>query len=81
MPMPIRASTAIVDPVIADLRRRRVLCKMSQRELAEAAGMTQSSISEIEAGIVNPTIDTVRRIADALDVDILVARGRGRGWG
>ena len=40
--------------------------KISQRELAERAGLTQAVVSKIEAGTANPTLSTVQKIADAL---------------
>lgn len=42
---------------------------MSQRDLAERVGTSQSHIAEIEAGRGRPRTDTVARIAEALGVD------------
>lgn len=50
---------------IARLRAER---KMSQRELAEAAGITEQALSRIENGLRAPRVDTVRRLAEALRV-------------
>jgi transcriptional regulator with XRE-family HTH domain len=41
---------------------------MSQRDLAEDAGVRQALISQIERGEANPTIDSILRIAVALNV-------------
>ncbi len=51
--------------------RRREL-GMAQRELAEAVGTTQSAIARLEAGGRPPRIDTLLRIAEALDCDLSV---------
>lgn len=40
--------------------------KITQKELAEKCGLTQSNISNIEKGISKPTIDSLKKIADSL---------------
>ncbi len=45
---------------------------LSQRALAEKLGMTQPQIARIEAGEHNPTIDTLARIAQALDIEFAI---------
>jgi len=58
---------------IADaVARRRVERKLSQRELAQRVGTTQSAIARLESGGRPPRIDTLLRIADALDCDLHV---------
>lgn len=42
---------------------------MSQRKLAGAAGLTNSTINRIEADIVKPDISTLEKIANALGVE------------
>jgi transcriptional regulator with XRE-family HTH domain len=58
----------IADQVVA----RRTGRKLSQRELAELVGTTQSAIARLEAGGRPPRIDTLLRIADALDCELTV---------
>jgi len=43
---------------------------VTQRELAEAAGVSRSLIAEIEAGRCNPSLDAVARIGDALGLEL-----------
>jgi DNA-binding XRE family transcriptional regulator len=58
---------------IADrLAGRRVELGLSQRELAELTGTTQSAIARLEAGGRPPRIDTLLRIANALDCELIV---------
>ncbi len=58
---------------IADrVAERRQELGMSQRELAELTGTTQSAIARLEAGGRPPRIDTLLRIADALDCELHV---------
>jgi predicted transcriptional regulator len=58
---------------IADkVAERRVEMNLSQRELAELVGTTQSAIARLERGGRPPRIDTLLRIAGALDCDLQV---------
>jgi transcriptional regulator with XRE-family HTH domain len=55
---------------IHELREKRGL---SQRELAERLGTTQSAVARLEAGNVSPGLPTLDKVAEALGVE-LVAR-------
>ena len=58
----------IADKVAA----RRLDKKLSQRELAELCGTTQSAIARLERGGRPPRIDTLLRIAEALECELIV---------
>jgi transcriptional regulator with XRE-family HTH domain len=58
--------------IAGQVAERRQDLGLSQRELAELTGTTQSAIARLEAGGRPPRIDTLLRIADALDCDLLV---------
>jgi transcriptional regulator with XRE-family HTH domain len=51
--------------------RRREL-GLSQAQLAELCSTTQSAIARLESGGRPPRIDTLQRIADALDCELSV---------
>jgi predicted transcriptional regulator len=51
---------------------RRVERGLSQRELAELCSTTQSAIARLERGGRPPRIDTLLRIAEALQCDLVV---------
>jgi predicted transcriptional regulator len=51
---------------------RRAAMGLSQRELAELCGTTQSAIARLERGGRPPRIDTLLRIAEALQCDLVV---------
>ena len=51
--------------------RRREL-RLSQADLAHAVSTTQSAIARLEGGGRPPRIDTLLRIAEALDCDLVV---------
>jgi transcriptional regulator with XRE-family HTH domain len=58
----------IAEQVIEQRRARG----LSQKELAELTGTTQSAIARLESGGRPPRIDTLLRIAEALDCDLAV---------
>lgn len=45
---------------------------ITQKDLASRCGLTQANISNIEKGTSKPTIDTLKKIADALGVRLAV---------
>jgi transcriptional regulator with XRE-family HTH domain len=53
-----------------DLRRLREDAGVSQRALARAAGVDQSLVSRLEAGLVRPSLETCSSLAAALGVDV-----------
>jgi transcriptional regulator with XRE-family HTH domain len=59
---------SIADQVVA---RRRAL-GLSQHDLAQLTGTTQSAIARLESGQRPPRIDTLLRIASALDAELTV---------
>ena len=58
------------------LKAARELRQMKQSELAERAKLPPSSIAHFEAGSRKPSFDTLRRLANALEVttDYLLGR-------
>jgi predicted transcriptional regulator len=58
--------------IAGKVAERRAAMRLSQRELAELCGTTQSAIARLERGGRPPRIDTLLRIADALDCDLIV---------
>jgi predicted transcriptional regulator len=58
---------------IADrVAERRNELGLSQQQLAHITGTTQSAIARLEHGGRPPRIDTLLRIAEALDCDLVV---------
>ncbi|MFD8937342.1 helix-turn-helix domain-containing protein [Streptomyces sp. NPDC059578] len=52
------------------IRAARRAARLSQERLAERAGMDRQALNRIEQGHSAPRIDTLIRIADALDVPL-----------
>jgi transcriptional regulator with XRE-family HTH domain len=58
--------------IAEQVAERRVALGLSQQQLAELCGTTQSAIARLESGGRPPRIDTLLRIADALDCELAV---------
>ncbi len=54
------------------VRRARESRGISQAELARRMGTTQPAIARLEAGGVDPRLDTLRRLGEALGVELVV---------
>ena len=68
--------------IASQVAEQRQAHGLSQRELAELVGTTQSAIARLESGGRPPRIDTLLRIAEALDCELVVElrpRTRTRG--
>lgn len=59
------------ESLLAQLRRARQAARMSQRDLSARTGLTQSHISKIESGVVEPGLDGLVTLARALDLEVV----------
>jgi ribosome-binding protein aMBF1 (putative translation factor) len=55
-----------------EIRALREARGLSQRELAERVGTTQSAIARLEGGNISPSLPTLDKIAEALDAELSV---------
>lgn len=62
--------------IAAQVAQRRKDLALSQAELADLCGTTQSAIARLERGLRPPRIDTLLRIARALDCELTVTLRR-----
>jgi transcriptional regulator with XRE-family HTH domain len=64
------------------VREARKRAGLSQRELAEKAGTTQSAIARLETGRSTPSFDTVLRLVRlcGLDLDIMLVERDDSDW-
>jgi transcriptional regulator with XRE-family HTH domain len=63
-PVPARES------IRANLIVARAKARLTQARLADAAGVTRQTISDLERGAVNISIDVLDRIARALNIEV-----------
>ena len=64
-----------VDPSLAlasSLARAREYAMLTQKQLSEKTGIYQSDISKLERGNANPSILTLQRLADAMDMTLKI---------
>jgi len=54
------------------VREARINAGLTSTALGAASGMSKSAISAIETGRSNPTVDTLERIAAALNTDLVI---------
>lgn len=53
-----------------EVRKLRMNRGLSQEALAASAGLDRTFISMVERGVRKPTLDSAKRIADALDTSL-----------
>ena len=63
-------SSRIIDALIKERHRRG----MTQAKLAESCSLTQSVIARLENKKASPQLDTLMKVATALDCDIKVVK-------
>jgi transcriptional regulator with XRE-family HTH domain len=56
----------------AALRARRRARGMTQKQLAQATGTAQSTVSDIETGVVSVSLDVYLRLLEALGAELTV---------
>lgn len=54
------------------LIQARIKNEISQKELSVLSGIDQGNLSKLENGLGNPSLKVLRRIADALNMDLVV---------
>lgn len=80
----LREKPADADPLLAGVSRaiqeRREEIGLSQEEVAHRAGLHRTYISDIERGARNPSLKTLSRLSEALEVptSTLIRRGEDR---
>jgi transcriptional regulator with XRE-family HTH domain len=68
----------VIFEVVRLLREEREKKGLSMNVLAQRSGLSQSMISLIERDLRNPTLDTLLRIGDVLQIEIgdLISKAR-----
>lgn len=77
----LETQSLLRDSLARRIRRLRLSSRMSQRDLADRAGVRQALISQIEVGAANVTLDSLLKIAIALQVEVetlFVAEAKAR---
>ncbi len=61
------------------MRAARLEAGLSQRALAERAGVPQSTVARIETGVLDPRVGTLERLLRACGAELVVTERPGRG--
>jgi ribosome-binding protein aMBF1 (putative translation factor) len=62
----------LIGAIAEQVAEQRVARDLSQKELAELCATSQPAIARLEAGLRPPRIDTLQRVANALDCELEV---------
>lgn len=54
------------------IRKRREELNITQKDLAEMSGVNLRSISNIESGVSNPSLEVLNKIAEILGLEIVI---------
>jgi transcriptional regulator with XRE-family HTH domain len=65
-----RSSRVVEAAVVRSLREQRIKRGVSMNRVAKMAGLSQQMVSYVERGMRHPTLDTLLRMADTLNVDL-----------
>jgi len=55
-----------------EIKRRRKYLSITQEDLAEITGISRRSLQYIEKGQMNPSIEQLEKILDALGLEIII---------
>jgi transcriptional regulator with XRE-family HTH domain len=58
------------------IRNRREVLKITQRHLADLAGISVNTLSKIERGEINPTLTLTEKILDTIGLEITISPKR-----
>jgi transcriptional regulator with XRE-family HTH domain len=64
----VGVASKIVGKKIKEIRKKKAL---TIQELAEISGVSEGHVSRLENGLKSPTISTLEKLANALDVPIV----------
>ncbi|MCI6861934.1 MAG: helix-turn-helix domain-containing protein [Prevotella sp.] len=56
----------------ATIKERRALLGISQQDLSDYSGVGISTIKDLERGIGNPSVETLRKILDVVGLEMVL---------
>ena len=68
----VRQEVDVMHLIADSLIKSREMLGITQKQLANKVGIYQADISKIERGLANPSVSTLKRLADGLDVEIRI---------
>jgi len=64
--------TGTISPIFGDIRARRLALRLTQADVARRAGLTQTYLSKLEQGKVEPRLHTLEDLARALSFKVML---------
>ena len=68
----VRQQMDVMHLLADSLIRSREMVGLTQKQLSDKVGIYQADISKIERGLANPSVSTLKRLADGLDVELRI---------
>ena len=68
----VRQQMDVMHLLADSLIRSREVVGLTQKQLSDKVGIYQADISKIERGLANPSVSTLKRLADGLDVELII---------
>lgn len=62
----------IISALAENLAMARDMVGMTQKQLSESTGIYQADISKIERGLANPSLSTLKRLADGMGLTLKI---------
>jgi transcriptional regulator with XRE-family HTH domain len=59
-----------VENIISNLKSRRSVLSITQKDLAELSGVALITIKKLESGKAKPTLETLCKLADVLGMEV-----------
>lgn len=57
---------------LVQLHKARILNNLTQKDLSRLSGIDQANISKIESGDYSPSLKTMKKLADAMNMDLKI---------
>lgn len=57
---------------LIQLHHARIMRNLTQKDLSRLSGIDQSNISKIESGDSSPSLKTMKKLADAMDMELKI---------
>ena len=54
------------------IKERRALLEISQQDLADYSGVGISTVKDIERGVGNPSMETLRKVLDVVGMEMVL---------
>ena len=54
------------------IKERRALLRISQQDLSDYSGVGISTVKDLERGVGNPSMDTLRKILDVVGLEMIL---------